>query len=604
MQDKLRDVATILGYGTAEIFPKQTRVGNEKDLGSWINIPYFGGNSSNRCAVRANGDAMTTEEFLIAAEALKAKNGLAWFSAPSPVTGARRPAAPQKWKKAAPLPDEITEGQRDITLTRAAGKMRRSGFSTDEILAALLRMNQERCRPPMPDSDVQRIAKSIGRKTPAPCDDDNGLTHELAEAITATNHFARDKGVMLYHWEGGVYRPTGKRTVEALVKELCLTWQKTKSWSPELASRVESWILVDAPQLWEQSPLHVLNVPNGLVDIATRTLRRPHSPDHLSAVQIAANFDPAATCPQIDRFIQDVFPDDTRHLPYELPAWLMLPDTSIQKAVLLLGEGSNGKSVWLTLLENFLGPENISTLSLHRIESDKFAAARLVGKLCNIGTDLPTAALAGTSMFKSLTGGDTITAERKFESSFEFRPFVRLIFSANNAPRSEDATHGFFRRWLVIPFNRTFDESDPKIVPRAVLDARLSQTGELSGLLNRALDALPVIQQGRFTESASTRAALEEFRATTDPLAVWLDQHTVERPDAVVPKDLLRRAYGQVCQDAGRPIMPDTQFTAALKRLRPKVQIAQRRLDKKPTRVFIGMGLMTQDPVPRESVLF
>jgi putative DNA primase/helicase len=201
-------------------------------------------------------------------------------------------------------------------------------------------------------------------------------------------------------------------------------------------------------------------------------------------------------------------------------------------------------------------------------------------------------------MFKALTGGDTITAERKFESSFEFRPFARLLFSANSAPRSDDATHGFFRRWLVIPFNRSFDESDPNTVPRAVLDARLSQPGELSGLLNRALDALPVIRQGRFTESASTRAAMGEFRATTDPLAVWLDENTIDRPEAVILKEELRRAYGRVCQENGRSVMGDVQFTAALKRLRPKVQVAKRRIDRRSTPVFVGLGFVTQELVP------
>jgi len=448
-------------------------------------------------------------------------------------------------KKTFALPDEIGEGQRDNALTSAAGKMRRAGFSADEILAALRQMNQERCKPPLPDADLERIARSIGKKEPAPVDEDAGMTPALATAITANDHFAQDRGKLLYHWEEGVYRPTGERFIEKQVKALCEEWQKTKSWSPELANRVYEWIRVDAPELWECPPLDVLNVRNGLLEVATRTLQ-PHSPDHLSAVQIAVNFDPEARCLEIDKFISDVFPSDAHHLPYEVAAWLMLPDTSIQKAILTLGEGANGKSVWLNLLLRFLGRENVSTLSLHRLESDKFSASRLVGKLCNIGTDLPTAALAGTSMFKALTGGDTITAERKFESSFEFRPFVRLLFSANSAPRSDDATHAFFRRWLVIPFNRTFDEGAPDTVPRAVLDARLSEPGELSGLLNRALDALPAIRKGKFTESASTRAALDEFRRTTDPLAVWLDQYTVERPDAMLPKDQLRSAYTQV----------------------------------------------------------
>lgn len=595
MIDRLREIAAALGYGHAECFPKQAE--NTPSGGNWLNMPYHAMDQSNRYAVNMHGDAWSAKEFVERAEALKAATGPDWFSKPLTVTRGPGPSAPTQRRKAVPLPDEIGEGQRDITLTRAAGKMRRNGFNTDEILAALRQMNLERCKPPLPDPDIERIAKSIGRKAPAPGDEDTGLTHELADAITATDHFARDKGELLYHWETGVYRPTGKRAVETRVKQLCTSWQKTKGWSPELANRVEAWILVDAPQLWEQPPLDVLNCRNGLLDIATRTLRL-HSPDHLSALQLAASFDPAAACPHIDRFIADVFPADTRHLPYEVTAWLMLPDTSIQKAVLLLGEGANGKSVWLDLLLTFLGRENVSTLSLHRLEADKFSAARLVGKLANVGTDLPTAALAGTSMFKALTGGDTITAERKFESSFEFRPYARLLFSANSAPRSEDSSHGFFRRWLCVPFLRTFDELDPATVPRAVLDARLSESGELSGLLNKALDALPVIRRGRFTESASTRGALEEFRATTDPLGLWLDQNTVERPEALVPKDQLRSTYAQVCQDAGRPIMRDEQFTAALKRLRPKVTPAQRRIDGRVVRVFVGLGFMTRDPEP------
>jgi putative DNA primase/helicase len=500
-------------------------------------------------------------------------------------------------KKTFALPDEIGEGQRQTVLTSAAGKMRRASFSQGEILAALETMNQERCKPPLVHRELESIARSIKDKKPAPIDEDAGLTKALATAITSTDHFARDAGGMLYAWQDGVYRPTGQRVIERRVKGLCEEWERTKSWSPELAARVEQWILVDAPELWERPPLDVLNCANGLLNVNSRVLS-PHSPEHLSAVQIPVSYDPQAKCPQVDRFIADVFPADTQGLPFEIAAWLALPDTSIQKAVLLLGEGANGKSVWLNLLQTFLGRENVSALSLHRLEADKFAASRLVGKLANIGTDLPTAALASTSMFKALTGGDSITAERKFEASFEFTPFVRLLFSANSAPRSDDSTHGFFRRWLCVPFNRTFDESDPDTVPRAVLDARLSEPGELSGLLNRALDALPAIRKGRFTESASTRGALDEFRRVTDPLALWLDQNTIEHPDAWVPKEKLRSMYGQVCQDNGRPIMPDSQFTGALKRLRPKVETAQRRVDRKPVRVFLGLGLLTQDPEP------
>jgi putative DNA primase/helicase len=591
MQGKLREVAALLGHGASEIFPKQSTP--TESGGNWLNAPYFDGDRTKRYAVNPDGDALTAEEFLDLAQ--RSKAAPEWFRAPLAAAGAPKSKSTKGKRRAFILPDQIPDGQRDITLTAYAGSLRRLNIDRDGILSALRIENQKRCVPPMSDSDLERIAESIGRKEPG-AELEEGVIQRMAGAITASAAFARDAGGLLYHFEGGVYKPTGRRFIEKQVKHLC-EQQAPKSWTPELATRIESWIAVDAPELLEQPPLDVLNVRNGLLDVRTRTLS-PHTPDHLSVVQIAANFDPQATCLEIDKFVGDVFPSDAFHLSAEVTGWLMTPDNSIQKAILLLGDGSNGKSVWLNMLITFLGKENVSTLSLHRIESDKFSAARLVGKLANIGMDLPTAALAGTSAFKNITGGDVISAERKFESSFEFRPFVRLLFSANSAPRSDDATHGFFRRWLVIPFFKTFDESDPHTVPRAVLDARLAQPGELSGLLNRALDALPAIRKGRFTESASTRAALADFRATTDPLAVWLDQNTTERADGMVLKDLIRRAYGQVCQDSGRPILGDVQFTGALKRLRPKVEAARRTVDGRKTQVYLGLGMMTAEDHP------
>jgi putative DNA primase/helicase len=560
-------------------------------------MPYQNAAETKRYAVRPDGDAMSPEEFLAVAESCKVEPD--WIARPLPSAPESapvktpKPKTPKSTQRAFILPPQIAEGQRDIVLTSYAGTLRRAGVDRDGILAALRIENEKRCMPPLPESDLSRIATSIGNKEPG-AEVEDGLIQRVAGAILTTDAFARDTGGLLYHFENGVYRPTGRRFIEKRVKQLC-EGQAPKSWTPELSGRVESWILADALELWERPPLDVLNCRNGLLNVESRTLV-PHSPEHLSPVQIAATFDPDARCPHIDQFIREVFPADTWHLPAQITAWLMLPDMSIQKAVLLLGEGSNGKSIWMTLLLTFLGKENVSALSLHRLEADKFSAARLVGKLANVCADLPTKELVGTSLFKALTGGDAVVGERKYEPSFEFLPFARLVFSANSAPRSEDSTHGFFRRWLVIPFSRIFDDKAPEAVPPTILNTRLSQPSELSGLLNKALDALPTIRKGRFTESDSTRAALDEFRRTTDPLAVWLDINTVERPEAMIPKNKLRSAYGLVCQEAGRPILGEVQFTAALRRLRPRVEPARRTVNgKRFTQVYLGLGFVTEE---------
>ena len=65
IQFKLSEMATALGYPSAEVFPKQIELfvkeGEEKrDTGSWINLPYHG---RNRYALNDDGSAASLEKF-------------------------------------------------------------------------------------------------------------------------------------------------------------------------------------------------------------------------------------------------------------------------------------------------------------------------------------------------------------------------------------------------------------------------------------------------------------------------------------------------------------------------------------------------------------
>jgi putative DNA primase/helicase len=272
------------------------------------------------------------------------------------------------------------------------------------------------------------------------------------------------------------------------------------------------------------------------------------------------------------------------------------PDRSIQKAILLLGEGSNGKSTYLRGLVNLIGRRNTTALSLHKIEQDRFAAARLMGKLANICPDLPTAHLSSTMMFKALTGGDFLAGEFKFKDSFEFLPFCKLVFSANKPPESDDATHGFFRRWQVVPFNRSFEEGAADTVSREEMDARLAKPGELSGVLNKALCALPRLRKCGFTQGESMRRSWEEFRAATDPLSVWLDHNTVELPHVQILQTDLLQAFNKHMGNKGKQPSTKTAFGLAIKRVRPNIVGCQRTHMGKPRQwVYAGIALNTEE---------
>ena len=475
----------------------------------------------------------------------------------------------------------------------------RDSLTPEELRAALLAM--------VTAASVWTPTAAEPVTAPATVDEDEesgaglGSVKMLADTILKQCHFARDEGGKLYVFSDGVYRAGGEKTVRKLVKRVLEDCDLSEKWSTHRADEVVQYIVVDAPELWPAPPVDRVNVRNGLLTIVTGELR-PHDPSYLSPIQLPVNFDPKATCPAWDRFIEQTFPADALAVAWQILAWLMLPYTSIQKAVLLLGEGANGKSTFLAALVAFIGKQNIAALSLHKLEADKFSAARLVGKLANVCPDLPSAHLAGTSTFKALVGGDVLLGERKYADSFEFSPFARLIFSANHPPRSADASHAFFRRWLVVPFGRTFDPAQQ--IPRNVLDTQLADPRELSGALNMALAVLPDLHAHGFVESESMRDAWNEFRESTDPLSVWLDSHTVEGPDVLVSKSELLLAYNADARHDQRPTLTGKGLGQALKRLRPRIEEAQRTIAGAVAWVWLGIGLQTDGNVKSAQTLY
>lgn len=490
--------------------------------------------------------------------------------------------------------ERILEGQRNEALTREAGRLRRMGLTETELAAALLEINRGRCTPPLPDDEVRGIAASVAQY-PAGDDHggsraDQGLIKELADEILTTEYFARDAGGQLYVFAGGVYRPHGEASIAQRVKAILLANGDTKKWSSHRAREVTEFIRVDAPLLWDRPPVNTLNLRNGLLDLSTQTLRL-HAPDYLSPVQLPVVYEPTALCPLWESFIARVLPKDCHTLPYELVAASMRGEVFDQKAVLFVGPGENGKSTLLDAFVAFLGQENVSSLALQRLELDKFSVVRLLGKLANICADLPSDHLASTSTFKALTGGDRLTAERKFQGSFEFTAFARLLFSTNHYPQSKDSSQAFFRRWLVIPFDAVIDPRE-RI---SNLAARLAEPHELSGVLNRALLVLPAMAAcGGFSESETTRAAMMEFREMTDPLAAWVERHTDTTPHGITSKKDLHIAYGAHADANGRPPMSPKAFYAGVKRLRPGLTEAQRRIHGEVRDVFLGIELKGQ----------
>ena len=517
--------------------------------------------------------------------------------APSTIEIAPRPlleklaalAGPSKAKEKAESAADgpIPQGQRNGTLMRIGGSLRHKGADEEEILTVLLEVNRTRCKPPLPDDEVENIVVSVCRYEPGCAD----VTERIANAITVDYHFAQDEGEALHFYKDGRYVPRGVRLIKRLVKEVVK--KLGVKWTTHGSKEVVRFISDDAPLL-KDSPEGELNCLNGVVDLKTGVLRA-HSPDDLTTFQLPVLYDTSATCPAWDRFVAAILPDEDPVIIHEMAADALTTNRDHQKAILLEGAGGNGKSILLSALAAFAGPDNVSHYSLHDFENNRFATSGLRGKRLNICADLPSTHLETSSVFKQITGGDFIHGEYKHGASFSFQPHVRLIFSANTAPRAKDATSAFFQRWMVIKFSQEFRGTKAERPGKELL-AELTTEKELSGLLNLALAALPNLLKNGFTVSRRMREAGAEFRRTTDPLALWLDANTVDDPEAWVSRVDLLRAYNLDCDNAERGGMNATAFTPAVERLRPQARREQKTVGSKTgVRVWVGIGLIASD---------
>ena len=145
------------------------------------------------------------------------------------------------------------------------------------------------------------------------------------------------------------------------------------------------------------------------------------------------------------------------NLRCEIAGYCLTTDCSFQKAFMLDGVGSNGKSVFLALLESLIGGENTSAESLQKLEIDKYRTAKLYGKRVNICGDIPDSKMQKSENFKKLTSGlDLMDGENKYQHSFVFRSTAKLVFSANILPEGKK-DKAYYRRWILIQFPNNFE---------------------------------------------------------------------------------------------------------------------------------------------------
>jgi putative DNA primase/helicase len=188
-----------------------------------------------------------------------------------------------------------------------------------------------------------------------------------------------------------------------------------------------------------------------------------------------------------------------------------------------LGNGSNGKSLFLEMMRELIGEDNCSSLALEDL-GDKFRSSEIVGKMLNIGDDSGHGLLENTAIFKKLVTGDNMTFERKRQDPFKYSNTAKLIFAANSLPPTTDKSDGFFRRCIIIPFDGVFRPGEANYDPALIY--KVTTDNAKSYLLNLALTGLKKLNKDEyFDETNDTKLLVATYNAANNSVILWLNDH-------------------------------------------------------------------------------
>jgi putative DNA primase/helicase len=417
----------------------------------------------------------------------------------------------------------------------------------------------------------------------------NELKHiPIAKKICKTYHFKTlDKMIYRYN-NSGIYVPDGEAFIEQ--KAQMLLGSNALS---HTINEVVNWIMREtyAKQKEFDCNHDILNCSNGLLNMKTLELQE-HTPEYPSSIQIPASYCGKFGAPSISKFLTEILkPEDVDPI-LELFGYCLLRKLPIQKALLLVGEGANGKSTLIELLRAFLGKNNCASVSLQELEEDKFKKAELFGKLANLSSDIPSKGLHHIGTFKMLTGGDKITGERKFGHPFQFTNFAKLVFSANRPPKifNED-TLALWRRFIIIDFPNTFPDD---VADKHLLD-KLTTEAELAGLLNLALRGLQrLLANDAFSYDKTIEDIAERYTVLSDPILSFVNDQCELDSNASIDKQVLYDAFAQYCQDRKIPAISKESFGRNLKNS-PTLHIGTIRSRNDGYRAYCWQGIKIRE---------
>lgn len=401
------------------------------------------------------------------------------------------------------------------------------GFKKNEIKEAINVVNEFVFAKPLPDFEIKTLLRDEAFKPDEEIEAQQ-KSYEIKTKGFKHNEFGDDLieafniitvNNQLYVYDDGYYQQD-ERIIERKMIELYPSIKQRDRVEVLAYIKIKTHMTRDKIKI---NP-YTLNLKNTRLDLRNLQLM-DFTPEAIEFSRIPVTYDPNAYCEDVAKMLHRVFLDDEEILDLfeEMLGACLIRHNRYQKAFMLWGSGSNGKSTVLDMIKHFLGRANYCSIDLDKL-TDKFSTAELENMLANISDDVNDVAMKETGTLKKLFSGNSIMVQRKNERPFMLEPYTTHIFSCNSLPRSFDKSDGFYRRWIFIPFNAKFSTTDPDYDP--MIEDKVMTDEAMSYLLNMAIrGAQRLIRNKKFTEPKQVNDLLEAYIFDNSNVLSWIDDN-------------------------------------------------------------------------------
>lgn len=453
---------------------------------------------------------------------------------------------------------DMEEGDgRDSTLYGYILTLTNAGFSMEETRETISTANKFVLKDSLSEEDIERITRDDAFPEETFYRGKVFLHNNFATFLKNNNRICRING-QLHVYKNGVYVP-GARDIEAAMLKYIPAMKASQR--IEVLKYLE--IICDEAQ---SADANLIAFKNGIYDIVNDTMI-DFSPDIVITNKIPWNYDPEAYSELVDKTFNKIacFDPAIRALLEESIGYSFYRRNEMSKSFFLTGQGSNGKSTFIDILNNVVGEHNKSSLGLEELD-ERFSIATLANKLINTGDDISDEFWNGrsTANFRKLVSGNEVKAEFKGQDAFFMKPYAKFFFSANALPRIRSkGFEAIKRRLVIIPFNAKFSKSDPDYDAYIIYKLRTEEA--MKYVIRIGIEGLKRVLTDGFTTSEKVEKEIEDYELENNPIMLWVQEFTLEKIINQPTKNI-HKAYRMFCVENGFSEMTLSTFSKELSR--------------------------------------